>query len=138
MINNLVLIDDDPITLRIIELTIKRNQFADNVIKLKNGEEGIRFFEKLSTLENHMVPELVFLDLNMPVMNGWDFLDEYAAKYHVLFPSLQICILSSSVDPQDQLRAQKYSSVIRFISKPIFISELTELKHHASLYDYFI
>ncbi|WP_247236553.1 response regulator [Telluribacter sp. SYSU D00476] len=138
MINNLVLIDDDPITLRIIELTIKRNQFADNVIKLKNGEEGIHFFEKLSTIETNIVPELVFLDLNMPVMNGWDFLDEYAARYQVLFPNTQICILSSSVDPQDQLRAQKYSSVIRFISKPIFISELTELKHHVSLYDYFI
>ncbi|HEV7348389.1 response regulator [Telluribacter sp.] len=137
MIKNILLIEDDDITIKILKLTISRHRFAENIISLRNGQEGVEYFQKLAAGEAGIVPDLIFLDINMPVMNGWDFLDEYSGSFAHLFPDVSICMLTSSTDPEDKLHAFHYSSVITFVSKPIFISELNMLKKHKNLKHFF-
>ncbi|GAB3170503.1 hypothetical protein GCM10027291_22230 [Telluribacter humicola] len=104
---------------------------------MNNGQEGVDYFEQLANNEDSVVPDLIFLDINMPIMNGWDFLDEYSARFEYLFPDTKICMLTSSVDPMDKLQAFYYSSVITFISKPLFKAEVELLRNHPNLTHYF-
>ncbi|WP_114782662.1 response regulator [Botryobacter ruber] len=141
MIDKIVLIDDDEITLMICELVIKAEKFASEVLMFKNGREGIDYFEKLEIelKEGHpdKVPELVLLDLNMPVMNGWEFLEHFSNRCAASFPEVKICILSSSVDPLDITTSTIYHNVIGFINKPLTIERVNELKDNAELAQYF-
>jgi CheY-like chemotaxis protein len=137
MINKLLLIDDDEITLMICELVIKKENFAKEVVKLKNGLEGINYFRGLldcnGETNGEAPPELVLLDLNMPVMNGWDFLEEFSESLEGKFPDTKVCVLTSSVDPFDFSHSRIYNSVIGFISKPLTPDALAELKANERL-----
>lgn len=137
MIKKLLIIDDDPLTQRMLAMTVNRHQFAEQVSTLPNGKEGIDYFDALAGQPGPDTPDLVFLDINMPVMNGWNFLDEYTKRYEKQFPFIKICILTSSNDPADSERAFSYSSVLMFIRKPVSIEEITKLKSHQTLSHFF-
>ena len=137
MIDNLLLIDDDEITHLICELVIKKENMAKNVTKLKNGQEGIDYFRELlnaeTTVQIQPSPRLILLDLNMPVMNGWDFLEEFSCELEEKFPETKVCILTSSVDPFDFSHSKIYNNVIGFISKPLTKETIHELKMNEQL-----
>lgn len=75
---------------------------------------------------NAVLPEVIFLDINMPVWDGWDFLNELE-KLH-FNKHVNIYITSSSKDPLDQSKAKSYDLVKNFISKPFNIDELTSVQ----------
>ncbi len=134
MLSTILCVDDDPITLMLCKKVIEKVNFAENTATALNGEEAINFFDRLieeqqnpSNTNSH--PALVFLDLNMPVMNGWEFLDIYYQKnYHEIFGSTKIIIISSTIDPKDISESKKYSIVMDFYSKPITKEMLEKLK----------
>jgi CheY-like chemotaxis protein len=92
MLKKVLLVDDDSVTLSLCDMVIKRFTFAEEVDKAQNGQEAIDYFNDIvddSNNSNTDVPAVIFLDLNMPVMNGWDFLDEFIRKgFNKLFPIL--------------------------------------------------
>ena len=107
--------------------------FAKEIITAKHGLEAIEYFDNLfeeSKVNDSIVyPKLVLLDLNMPVLDGWEFLESYMRKeYDNLFSSTKFIVLSSSVDPYDINRSKSYP-VIGFLSKPITKEMLENLKH---------
>lgn len=121
---NIVLcVDDDAITLMLCTATIKNAQFSEEIITLFNGQEAIEFYEslfqKIINGESIISPHLIILDLNMPLVSGWEFLDEFMEKYYPSFRHTKVVILSSTVDPRDKERAKQYPIVIDFFSKPI-------------------
>ncbi|MDZ4666622.1 MAG: response regulator [bacterium] len=131
MIKNVLLIDDDDVTLMICRLRLKKSNFCENVFTALNGEEAVQFLEDqlLLPLDKQHLPDLIFLDLNMPVMDGWTFMDIYESRFKILMPThAKIDILSSTVDPMDHERAKLYDSVRGFISKPLTEINLSELK----------
>jgi CheY-like chemotaxis protein len=77
-------------------------------------------------------PDYIFLDLNMPVMDGWEFLDAYYSKIYKSKPEIKIVILSSSVDPADRLKAFQYPFVAEFVAKPMPENILALLEYHES------
>jgi CheY-like chemotaxis protein len=141
MIKKVLCIDDDQITLVLCELVIKKTNFANEVIKVNNGKEGLAWFSsflsKESALEKQEAPEMIFLDLTMPVMNGWDFLEEYVMKYSDRLPTTKVVIVSSTVNPEDFSRANNYDIVIDFISKPLTEEGLHELMTNEHLTSFF-
>lgn len=130
------MIDDDDISLKIVTLTVKRYHFAQHIFTLKNGKEGIAYLEDLVAMEK-APPSLIFLDINMPVMDGWEFLEEYTRRFENNFPHTSICMLTSSLDPKDQEKASCYPNVIAFISKPIILDNMAMLRSHPRLRYFF-
>lgn len=141
MINKVFCIDDDHITLVLCDMVIKKSGFANEVITAKNGKEGLgwfsAYFSKNNAEPKQEPPEVIFLDLNMPVMNGWDFLEDFLMKYTERLPETKVVILSSTVNPEDFLRANRYDIVIDFINKPLTAEGLEELMEHEQLSAYF-
>lgn len=141
MINKVFCIDDDPITLVLCDMVIKKSEFAKEVITARNGKEGLDWFSAYFSKNNAGTkqdpPQIIFLDLNMPVMNGWDFLESYLMKYAERIPETKVVIVSSTVNPEDFLRANHYDIVIDFINKPLTAEGLHELSEHEQLIPYF-
>ena len=140
MINKVLCIDDDQITLVLCDLVIKKAGFAEEVIKATNGKEGLTWFSsyfKNNGSANHDAPKVIFLDLNMPVMSGWDFLEDYVMKYSDRLPDTKVVIISSTVNPEDFSRANRYELVIDFINKPLTTEGLQELMSNDVLSCYF-
>ncbi|MFV5688202.1 response regulator [Flavobacterium sp. ZT3R25] len=133
MLDQILCVDDDPITLMLCKKVITKASFSNEIITSQNGEEALNFFNKLkgtnseSELKKH--PQLIFLDLNMPVMGGWEFLDIFNTDDYSEFNTIKVIVLSSTIDPEDLEKAKSYSMVIDFLSKPITVSMLEYLKN---------
>lgn len=126
-------VDDDPITLMLCKMVISKASFSKEIITAQNGEEALNYFDnlKLNNLGEKInkYATLVFLDLNMPVMDGWDFLDHfYNEEYTSFFKDTKVIVLSSTIDPADINKSKTYPMVIDFISKPITKEVLENLK----------
>lgn len=133
MLDLILCVDDDPITLMLCKMVISRSSFAQEVITAQNGEEAINYFDelKLNTLGADIgrYPQLILLDLNMPVMGGWEFLDEFSKPdYRSVFSNTKVIVLSSTIDPRDINKSKTYPMVIDFMSKPITKEMLEDLK----------
>lgn len=138
MLKNILILDDDETTLRIVELTLVRFKFVENVIKRTSVVDALKYFEQLSVDGGEAVPDLIFLDVCMPTMNGWDFLEKYTQRFEMQFPSISICMLSSSVDPDDLQKAKIYPQVIAFVDKFHLVKEMDMLRKHANLKHLFV
>lgn len=112
------LVDDDPINNLINKRLLGKVGISDQIIEFLEGEEALTQIEILPT--EHQV--LIFLDINMPVLNGWEFLE----KYIQIFPNRQdkIVILSSSIDYQDRQKAREYQIVSGFLEKPLTLDKI--------------
>ncbi len=140
MIKKVFCIDDDLITLALCEMVLKKALFAEEVITAKNGKEGLNYFSALFSkngTSDKTAPQLIFLDLNMPVMNGWDFLEEYLMKYADRLQDTKVVIVSSTVNPEDFSRANRYDIVIDFINKPLTVEGIEELMTNEVVCQYF-
>ena len=132
MLDKILCVDDDPITLMLCKKVVEKVEFAKEIITAKNGEEAIEYFDTLfeerKANDAIVYPKLVLLDLNMPVMDGWEFLETYMRKdYHNVFSETRFMVLSSSIDPYDINRSKTYP-VNGFLSKPITKEMLENLK----------
>lgn len=130
MLEKILCVDDDPITLMLCKKVIKKSDFSQEIDSAINGEEALKYFDNL-IIENNQTskgfPQLIFLDLNMPVMNGWEFLDIFSKNQYLKnFSKTKVIVLSSTIDPSDISRSKNYPMVIEFLSKPI-TSEILEI-----------
>jgi len=123
MLDSILFIDDDPITLMLCKMVIKKASFSNEIATSKNGEEALQYFNSLKQLDSYgelkKQPQLIFLDLNMPVMGGWEFLDSFSTSDYAAYNKTKVIILSSTIDPEDLEKSKKYPMVIDFLSKPI-------------------
>ncbi len=119
-------IDDDTATNFIHKRIAEKSQCFDNVITVPSGKEALQYLEKVSKgALTH--PQLIFLDLNMPAMNGWEFLEKYKHMPAPLRKRIKVFILSSSAMKKDINRAKEYADVIGFLNKPFTQKALNEL-----------
>jgi CheY-like chemotaxis protein len=128
MLDKILCVDDDPITLMLCKMVITKSSFSNEIATAKNGEEAIKYFDALKTTDANNKPQLIFLDLNMPVMDGWEFLDSFNTAAYSEFHDTKVIILSSTIDPEDLKKSKKYPMVIDFLSKPISKEMLEFLK----------
>ena len=121
---NLLVIDDDDINIFIIKKIVEKTGFDIDMVSKNNGQQAIDYL-KQTISSNLPLPQLILIDINMPVMNGWEFIEAYQ-NLGVSTP-VDLYILSSSVYENDIEKTKSYTSVRGFISKPLSMERLTEL-----------
>ncbi|HLP64947.1 response regulator [Flavobacterium sp.] len=130
MLNKILCVDDDPITLMLCKKVIAKANFTGEIESAKDGIEALKFFDTINNeSKSDDYPELIFLDLNMPIMDGWEFLDEFSKNLSQAFPKTKIIVLSSSIDPKDINKSKNYPMVLDFLPKPITVEMLNNIKH---------
>ena len=130
MLERILCVDDDPITLMLCKKVIQKSNFSKEIDTAVNGEDALNYFDGLLTTKSNSnnFPQLIFLDLNMPVMNGWEFLDVFSKNQYLKFSKIKVIVLSSTIDPEDIQKSKQYPMVIEFLSKPITTEILEILK----------
>lgn len=121
---NLLVIDDDDINIFIISKIVEKTGYDVEIVAKHNGQLAIDYIKEL-TANNLALPHLVLIDINMPILNGWEFIEAYEALN--LNIDNDMYMLSSSVYENDIEKAKSYKSVKGFISKPLSIDRLKEL-----------
>lgn len=122
-INMSCIIDDDPIFVYGTKKVMKEVDFCSDVIVYNNGQDAINGLRNLVE-EKKELPSLIFLDLNMPVMDGWDFLDDFITIPNNNIEKVHVYVISSSIDANDFIRARNYEVVNNYILKPITPEDL--------------
>jgi len=122
-IKSILLVDDDPITNFINHNLIKRLSIAETIAVKHNGYEALQYIETQSGPDKY--PDLIFLDINMPVMNGFEFLETFQNTTLPEKEKIKIIILSSSISPKD-LKKIKFFNV-ELISKPLKSQDLLSI-----------
>lgn len=124
-IETVCIIDDDPIFVYGTKVLLNYNSsFGSSVLVHEDGMEAL---ESLTAMVKggEPLPDVIFLDLNMPIMDGWEFLDEFVKLPIKRKP--RVYIVSSSIDKQDIEKAHTYNIVKDFIVKPLSESILSDL-----------
>lgn len=117
--HNVCLIDDDKIYQFTAKKILEDTGLAKNILSFYNGKEAVDYFRENHGIGEDHLPDIIFLDINMPIMNGWQFLEEFR-KITVGIPkSMIIYVVSSSVDNCDIEKSKEYASVTDYITKPI-------------------
>ena len=120
------IIDDDKLTVKLISILVYKNKFCEEIQSFDNAQHAIDKL-KQNASNNGVLPDAILLDLNMPAMDGWQFLDEF-----MLLPikkEISIFIMTSSIDPVDIEMAKKYKIVKDYVEKPITSKKLDLLSN---------
>ena len=113
-----LLIDDNDIDNFINERMTTTSNFSEKVI-VKNSADGALDFLRIGSADVNSLPEVIFLDLNMPVMDGFGFLDEYDKMSDAVKNHCHVIVLSSSISAEDINRASTNPYVTRYVNKPL-------------------
>jgi two-component system chemotaxis response regulator CheY len=120
------LIDDDKIFQLTSSKFIKSTSITDRLLQFENAEDALKFLT--SNINNaSALPDYIFLDINMPFIDGWMFLDDYDKFKHTLPKPILIYMVSSSIDPRDINRAKNNSNIKDYVIKPVSREKFTEL-----------
>ena len=123
---NICIVDDDDIYQYTVIKTLKSIDLDKNIIAFSDGEEALNFFIENINKEEEL-PDVVFLDINMPIMDGFQFMEEYVKIKPREGKKINIYMVSSSVDPVDIERAHSISDISDYIIKPIKPGELKSI-----------
>ena len=119
------IVDDDPIYVYGIKKLMDIKGTNARVSHFPNGLEAINQLKNLS--EHHQTPDMILLDINMPTMDGWEFMDEFAQIRPQLGKNITIYMVSSSVDLNDIYRAKNIPEISDYIFKPVKATHLAQI-----------
>ncbi|MEE1963135.1 response regulator [Allomuricauda taeanensis] len=129
-IDTLYLIDDDDTYQFIIEKTLNSLNLVNSIKIFSNGKAAIDFLE--ATIHDiDQIPDVILLDLTMPIMDGWQFLEQYLRFRPRIGKKVVIYVISSSIDPRDMQRAKSISEVTDYIVKPLTKTKLISMLHES-------
>jgi CheY-like chemotaxis protein len=123
------LIDDDPVFVYLTKKIICSVSGGCEIMEFADGELAIDHLRKVCG-DSTSLPDIIFVDLSMPVMDGWEFLDEYALLRPKLGKPIELFIVSSSISPQEVERSKSYPTVSDFLIKPVAKGKIAEIIAH--------
>ncbi|WP_299221570.1 response regulator [uncultured Aquimarina sp.] len=122
------IIDDDNMYVNLVSKIIELKKLSEKVIVFNNGKEALDFFIKsIQEAEENSVPQVIFLDLNMPIMDGWEFLEEFTKIKDKISKKIDLYVVSSSIDTRDIDRAKSIKVVSDYLTKPIHLDDFEKI-----------
>lgn len=123
-VKNIIIVEDDPISRLLIKSLVNKNYKVDQSDTFLNGQEALNYIkENIET--NRELPDLILLDINMPVMDGWEFLEEISQIEKV--QNIPVVMLTSSIDSEDEERSKTFKNVIGYYYKPLSKDNLNKI-----------
>ena len=121
-----MVIDDNQIDRYIIETVIKKAGFAEEVISRESARSALKYLEEYAN--NHeALPQVIFLDINMPAMDGWEFLTQYKMLTKKATKTIVIVMLTTSLNPDDEMKSKEIKEVYGYRNKPLTRLMLEEI-----------
>jgi CheY-like chemotaxis protein len=118
MTPQIIIIDDDPISSKIAEISILRNKPDVKVKVFNNPVEALENITANYTLLSKEFSTLLLIDINMPEMSGWEFIESLNRSIPAVETNFKGIILSSSVDPADIEKSKEYPRIVHYLTKP--------------------
>lgn len=131
LLKRVLVVDDSKMDLMIAQVSMKKYAFADQVELKISVRSALDYLLSLQETPE-LLPQLIFLDINMPELSGFDFLDEYAKLPVVIQKNCIIMMLSTSLAKEDHERANSNKFVCKFLNKPLDRSKLDYVKQELS------
>ncbi len=130
-LNSILLIEDDEATNFYNQLIIEKADAANHIEITLNGKEAIDYLTNKGKYQKndnaYPKPDLIFVDINMPKMDGWEFLEEYQKLPDIQKGKVVIVMLTTSINPDDQKRSERISIVSGYHKKPLTVQMLNEI-----------
>lgn len=123
-LKTIAVVDDDPIYIQALKNLFTSWKISNPILFFENGKEAIDF---IRVKEASALPDILLLDLNMPVMNGWAFMEKFAAMAPQLGKNISIYLVTSSIWEEDSKRAEKNPYLKELIVKPILQKKFREI-----------
>ena len=125
-LKSVLLIDDDEVTNYINTLILNKADCFEEIHAYRDGRAALNFLSELIE-KKRPLPEILLLDVNMPKMSGWEFMEEYGQLDRKHLERTMVIMLSMSLNPDDQLKLVEYDLVKGFKSKPLSVEIIQEL-----------
>jgi CheY-like chemotaxis protein len=129
--HNVMLIDDNEIDNLINQKMIEAADICDNIFVHSGAKGAIEFLKNIEKLAKGpldlYLPEVIFLDIDMPLMDGFQFLDEFDKLSDIVKNNCKVVMLTSSLNPQDMNKAKKNKYVLKYLNKPLTQDNLKKI-----------
>lgn len=127
MYKKVLVIDDNPVDRYVAERVFKKYAFSEEVVCLESAKEALAYLLSLKDSPEQL-PNFIFLDIMMPEMNGFEFLDAYETLPEIIKKSCIIMMLTTSMHEEDQVKANKNPYVSMYLNKPLNASAIKALE----------
>lgn len=117
------IIDDDDVYVFGVSKLIQIKGLCENLMVFNNGQEALNYLRPIFNTPN-LLPDVILLDINMPVMDGWQFAEEFTKLNNHLEKKVIVYMVSSSIDPKDVERAKAISGISNYYLKPVTLDML--------------
>ena len=124
-IHSVLLIDDSIPINYFHKIIVEKSGVALSCTAVNNGQEALEYLQSKQDTQERL-PELIFVDINMPVINGWDFLEKFRANHKSVLKEVVMVMLTTSINPDDREKAKRLH-VSNYLAKPLTVEVLVDL-----------
>ncbi|HAP00287.1 MAG TPA: response regulator [Bacteroidetes bacterium] len=128
LFENVLLIDDNEINNVMHERLIEIAGFGEKIVVMPSGVDALTYLKNEVVNDLSKVPDIIFLDIRMPIIDGFGFLAEYVQLPETITRKPKVVMLSSTLDEQDYDKAKGFPQVVSFLVKPLSVDKLSALE----------